>query len=101
MTERLNHLTQQKVFKQSPVIFGLIVTVLLAISLQPSTATPSPERLASSQKMATPIVGVEPRYPVTAAQQGVTGWVQLGFTIDNNGMVRTTQSTCCPSRRHI
>ncbi|CAM5186977.1 energy transducer TonB [Alishewanella longhuensis] len=87
MTERLNHLTQQKVFKQSPVIFGLIVTVLLAISLQPSTATPSPEQLASSQKMATPIVRIEPRYPVTAAQQGVTGWVQLGFTIDNNGMV--------------
>lgn len=36
---------------------------------------------------ATPIVRVEPKYPVTAARDGVTGWVSLSFSVDELGRV--------------
>lgn len=40
---------------------------------------------------ATPLVRVEPRYPITAARDGITGWVQLSFTIDKSGAVTDVQ----------
>jgi protein TonB len=36
---------------------------------------------------ATPIVRVEPRYPIEAARNGTEGWVMLSFTIDELGGV--------------
>lgn len=38
-------------------------------------------------KGATPLIRVEPRYPATAARDGISGWVRLGFSIDESGAV--------------
>lgn len=43
--------------------------------------------LQHADREATPLVRVEPRYPVTAARDGINGWVRLGFTIDESGAV--------------
>lgn len=43
--------------------------------------------LAAADRGATPLVRIEPRYPVTAAREGISGWVQLGFSIDESGAV--------------
>jgi len=38
-------------------------------------------------KMATPLVRVEPRFPTEALRQGIAGWVVLNFSIDETGSV--------------
>lgn len=43
------------------------------------------------EKMATPLVRVEPRFPVDALRQGISGWVVLNFSIDETGSVSDIQ----------
>lgn len=38
-------------------------------------------------KTATPVVRVEPRFPVDALRNGISGWVKLRFSIDESGSV--------------
>lgn len=38
-------------------------------------------------KAATPVVRVEPRFPIDALRNGISGWVKLSFSIDETGAV--------------
>lgn len=40
---------------------------------------------APSDTMKTPLVRVEPQYPPRAAERGVEGWVEVGFTVTADG----------------
>ena len=43
--------------------------------------------LIAQDGQASPIVRVPPKYPVSAARDGVEGWVELNFSIDETGRV--------------
>jgi len=44
--------------------------------------------MGGSDRDVVPLVRVEPRYPMSAKQQGVEGWVELAFTITKAGTVK-------------
>ena len=48
---------------------------------------------------ARPIVRSQPRYPISAARDGIEGWVQLEFTIDSSGTVKDVKVTDSQPKR--
>ena len=46
---------------------------------------------AGRDTTATPVVRVEPRFPVAALRDGISGWVKLSFSIDESGAVTDVQ----------
>ncbi|MEE2022848.1 MULTISPECIES: TonB family protein [Alkalimonas] len=52
---------------------------------------PSRDGVGMRDGSANPLVRVEPRYPVEAARQGISGWVQLRFSVDETGNVQDVE----------
>lgn len=52
---------------------------------------PSRGGIGMRDASANPLVRVEPRYPVDAARQGISGWVQLRFSVDEAGNVQDVE----------
>lgn len=60
---------------------------------------PSMETPAGADKAATPLVRIEPKYPPTAARDGINGWVQLRFNIAADGRVTDVRVLAAEPRR--
>jgi protein TonB len=58
-----------------------------------SSVTQTPEQDA------TPVVRMEPKYPIDAARNGIQGWVELSFSIDSTGQVQDVKVTNSEPRR--
>lgn len=84
MKERLQQLKQQHGYSKTPAL--LVLAALIGATLMWQKPLVAESSLVTQPSVATPIVRIEPRYPVKAAQEGVTGWVTLSFTIDDNGV---------------
>ncbi|RVU35689.1 M56 family peptidase [Rheinheimera riviphila] len=79
MKQRLMQLQQSKGFSKTAVLGGLALVVASALWLQ------QPAYAGAEQPQ--PQMRVEPKYPVQAAQQRITGYVQAEFNIQPDGSV--------------
>ena len=57
----------------------------------PQITIPGNRFAAGMDGTATPVVRVEPRFPVQALRDGISGWVKLSFSIDETGGVTDVQ----------
>ena len=62
-------------------------SVALGVSVNARIAPAQIGISAGSDRDATPLVRVDPDYPVRASQRGVEGWVRVQFTITSAGQV--------------
>lgn len=61
---------------------------LPAVQLSGNSAGMSEPAMVARDGDATPIVRIEPKYPVKAAREGKEGWVKLRFTIAKDGSTK-------------
>ncbi|MEH8015672.1 TonB family protein [Rheinheimera muenzenbergensis] len=86
MKQRVIQLQSQRGFSKAPVVTMLTLVMLFSVLLQqPSTAK------ESGSVGLTPIVQIQPRYPVDAARQSIAGYVQIEFDIELDGSVSNTR----------
>jgi bla regulator protein BlaR1 len=83
--QRLLQLQQSKGFSKTAVLSGLALVVASALWLQ------QPAYAGNEQPQ--PQMRVEPKYPVQAAQQRITGYVQAQFNIKPDGSVTDVKIT--------
>ena len=86
MKQRLNQLRLQQGFSKTAVMVVLSAAMLGGVMLtQPGMAK------ESAAVELRPIVRIEPKYPITAVEQGIEGYVQLSFDLEFNGSVSNVQ----------
>lgn len=61
---------------------------LPAVELSGNSAGMSEPAMVARDGDATPVVRIEPKYPVKAAREGKEGWVKLRFTIAKDGSTK-------------
>uniref|UniRef100_A0A486XY74 Protein TonB n=1 Tax=Rheinheimera sp. BAL341 TaxID=1708203 RepID=A0A486XY74_9GAMM len=82
MKQRIMQLQQQQGFSKTAVLTALVLVIATTLILQqPAQAG------AEKAKSLAPVMRIEPRYPVQAAQQGISGYVQIKFDVDAEGKV--------------
>lgn len=82
MKQRITQLQNQQGLSKTLVLGAMALVIGASLFLQqPALAG------ASNSKEPAIIVRVEPRYPIDAAKEGITGYVQLKFDIDTDGSV--------------
>lgn len=77
--------------EQAPRIQTAVTNLLLpgpVLTLTPPAIGPTDIGIGTGRDTtATPVVRVEPRFPVAALRDGISGWVKLSFSIDESGAV--------------
>lgn len=85
MKQRLSQLRHQHGFSKTAL--GLTFSALMATTLwlqQPAMAEGAKDNIA-------PVMRVEPRYPLSAVQQRIEGYVVAEFDVDPSGLVQNVQ----------
>lgn len=82
MKQRIMQLQQQQGFSKSAVLAALALVVTATLLLQQPVLAGSNK----AQQLAA-VMRIEPRYPLQAAQQGISGYVQIQFDVDAQGNV--------------
>ena len=72
---------------------------LPAVELSGNSAGMSEPAMVARDGDATPVVRIEPKYPVTAAREGKEGWVKLRFTIAADGTTKDIEVLDAKPRR--
>lgn len=82
MKQRIKLLQQQQGFSKTAVLTALALVIATTLMLQqPAQAG------ADKATQLTAVSRVKPHYPLAAAQQGITGYVQIQFDVDAQGNV--------------
>ena len=77
---------------QTPATVTKVALPGPSFTLTPPAIGPTDLAIGSGRdSTATPVVRVEPRFPVTALRDGISGWVKLSFSIDESGAVTDVQ----------
>lgn len=82
MKQRITQLQRQHGFSKTILLSTMALVVTGTLLLQ----QPVLAKGAKSAQLAS-VTRIEPRYPIQAAQQGISGYVQLRFDVDGKGKV--------------
>lgn len=83
MLQRLNHI--KNTTRPSTVAQTLLITCALASLSALAITKDSPTEKVKADHSVKPIMRIESKYPIEAANNGVSGYVQLAYTIDERG----------------
>ena len=82
MKQRITQLQRQHGFSKTILLSAMAMVVASTLLLQQPVLAKG-----ATSAQPTAVTRIEPRYPIQAAQQGISGYVQLRFDIDGQGKV--------------
>lgn len=82
MKQRIMQLQKQQGFSKTAVLTALTLVIATTLMLQ----QPAQAGADKAESLA-PVMRIEPRYPLQAAEQGISGYVQIKFDVDAQGNV--------------
>ena len=86
MKQRITQLQRQQGVSRMAVLAAMALVIATTLILQ----QPAQAGADKAESLA-PVMRVEPRYPVQAAQQGISGYVQIQFDVDAKGNVQNAK----------